>query len=892
MKKVLLSILMILMCSLVYAQGGLGSGPGGSGSTSSGNANHELPEIVPQAPDVMAMQKYGEVPVGYYTGTPSINIPIYSVQTSSGVVVPLSVSYHASGIKVDEKASRVGLGWSLSAPGMISKSIVGIDDDSYPSEAFPNVLNFNPVYTSSHVQDYKYALRVAKGGDTPVGSSLVNSDADSGYDIYNYNFLGRSGKFIIDKNNNVHTIPYEPIKIEKGSGGIFTITDENGNVYEFKGLASNKITSSCTGASVSGSAEVGKYSQSTYLTKVITNKKEEIHLNYRHFSFEYIVGVDETSYFKSTTFYNAGCGSKSDKKCEKKSEHGEKVLSSIIYNKTKVEFLYSDDTSLPIKGSNIRKDFVGNHALRKVKVLYNNLVIKNFELEYDYFHTPNSGTEEDTYRLKLTNVIDNNHLTHSFNYNETINLPKRLSSSQDYWGFYNGKINSTLIPSMYYGAEYLPGANRNVDVNFTQANILKKITYPTKGHTNFEYENNDYYDPVTNQNIKIGGLRIKKVSTFDGENYLYNYYSYNVPGTTKSSGKKQGVPIFSKVYEYVKDPSNPNSLCKFIVRTNSSIYSLTSDLGKYAGYTNVTSRKESVISNNRTEYTFSNENLGLHTDPFRTITTHDTDYSYKNGKLIEQRDYNSENVLLSKEENEYSYNNDHSVNSSDSYGTDKIAAGLSVNVIKDEYFRHIGYVPAILDWNYYFVRSSWVQLTKKTRTIYNALGEQKTKQYFFYDNTVHSQLTRVEFENSRGEVLKTKTYYPDDIVNVSSLGHDNLTTTEKSAIDQLKKGAQYRISEAVQVETYKNNVLQSTQRTNYKNFNGLYLPQIVQSSKVNLALEDRVVFHKYDTKGNPVEVSKKDGTKIYYVWGYNQTQPIAKIEAYEGVISSAQQTAI
>ncbi|WP_431167825.1 hypothetical protein, partial [Tenacibaculum halocynthiae] len=84
----------------------------------------------------------------------------------------------------------------------------------------------------------------------------------------------------------------------------------------------------------------------------------------------------------------------------------------------------------------------------------------------------------------------------------------------------------------------------------------------------------------------------------------------------------------------------------------------------------------------------------------------------------------------------------------------------------------------------------------------------------------------------------------------------------------------------------------STQNTVYTNFGSNYLPQKVQTFKGSLSPEDRVVFHEYDTKGNPVEVSKKDGTKIYYVWGYNQTQPIAKIEAYEGVISSAQQTAI
>ncbi|CAL2080886.1 hypothetical protein [Tenacibaculum sp. 190524A02b] len=188
-------------------------------------------------------------------------------------------------------------------------------------------------------------------------------------------------------------------------------------------------------------------------------------------------------------------------------------------------------------------------------------------------------------------------------------------------------------------------------------------------------------------------------------------------------------------------------------------------------------------------------------------------------------------------------------------------------------------------------RTNWFYMDRSEQKLYDDNGENPitSSTNYFYDNDTHLQLTRTETTDSNGLVLKTKTYYPDDVTSTSSLGHDNLTTTEKAAIDQLK--TQNRIAEPIQVESYKNNVLQSTQRTNYKNFGGLYLPEFVQTAKGTSALEDRVVYHYYDNKGNPVEVSKKDGTKIYYVWGYQQTQPIAKIEGY-GSITSAQQTAI
>ena len=43
-------------------------------------------------------------------------------------------------------------------------------------------------------------------------------------------------------------------------------------------------------------------------------------------------------------------------------------------------------------------------------------------------------------------------------------------------------------------------------------------------------------------------------------------------------------------------------------------------------------------------------------------------------------------------------------------------------------------------------------------------------------------------------------------------------------------------------------------------------------------LENVVSFHNYDQYSNPAEVSKRDGTRISYIWGYNGKYPIAKIE--------------
>ncbi len=69
----------------------------------------QLPKLIPPSPSVQAMQRYGNIPVGYHTGTPNISIPLFEAK-SDDISVPISISYHASGIRVGDESSRVGLG--------------------------------------------------------------------------------------------------------------------------------------------------------------------------------------------------------------------------------------------------------------------------------------------------------------------------------------------------------------------------------------------------------------------------------------------------------------------------------------------------------------------------------------------------------------------------------------------------------------------------------------------------------------------------------------------------------------------------------------------------------------------------------------------------------------
>ena len=58
----------------------------------------------------------------------------------------------------------------------------------------------------------------------------------------------------------------------------------------------------------------------------------------------------------------------------------------------------------------------------------------------------------------------------------------------------------------------------------------------------------------------------------------------------------------------------------------------------------------------------------------------------------------------------------------------------------------------------------------------------------------------------------------------------------------------------------------------------MHLPKEVLTAKGGGSLESRLTYHGYDVKGNVREVSKKDGTHITYLWGYDYNHPIAKVE--------------
>ena len=89
-----------------------------------------------RTPEASAFMKYGEESVSEYTGTADISVPLYTIKCKD-IEIPISLQYDASGIKVEQEASWVGLGWNLMVGGCINYVCAG-GHDMYGA---PNIEN-------------------------------------------------------------------------------------------------------------------------------------------------------------------------------------------------------------------------------------------------------------------------------------------------------------------------------------------------------------------------------------------------------------------------------------------------------------------------------------------------------------------------------------------------------------------------------------------------------------------------------------------------------------------------------------------------------------------------------------------------------------------------------
>ncbi|EJL62303.1 RHS repeat domain-containing protein, partial [Flavobacterium sp. CF136] len=409
---------------------------------------------------------------------------------------------------------------------------------------------------------------------------------------------------------------------------------------------------------------------------------------------------------------------------------------------------------------------------------------------------------------------------------------------------------------------------------------------------------------TTYQNIQSyysqgGGLRVKSISDYDSDGSLetkraFNYhYQSTVDGQVvqMSYGKlKTKMPRYERIHRFTYTGSGSNQVRNpLIVGSSNSINAFSKDAGSYVGYDQVETIYEGANVDNgkqikkfyNTEDLFRTYNPVSYVDDYYQFPPVRVPHNGLNYLTQNYKRAGSTYDPVSEIQNDYSINGF----SASNFDLNKLyqnpnyvigAKKENYSLVVDNYY-DCSYFKFQLHPYY----SNLTQQTATKETLYDTNGQNPVvnEQKFYYDNAIHLQKTRIEATNSVGEVLETKIYYPDDISSTASLAEGgNLISSEYAQIDRLKTHDLHRIATPVQTVTKKNGQITSIQRNLFKTDQGIVLPSSVKTAKGSNSLEDRLVYNDYDNKGNPLEVSKKDGVHIVYVWGYNKTQPIAKIE--------------
>jgi len=398
---------------------------------------------------------------------------------------------------------------------------------------------------------------------------------------------------------------------------------------------------------------------------------------------------------------------------------------------------------------------------------------------------------------------------------------------------------------------------------------LRLLIYNRQGFTVSAQVAGQY--PVTStipkSNKYYGGVRIKSVENYDNSNTLigkttYNYHDFTNPSLTsgfvfgKQSSYADEITIVQRPDIISQDVSQ-----KFLKLSSYTLQNISYSRGAPVLYQNVEEVFEGTNASYKNRYYY--KNYGLNITGTKTGTIYH-DYileDYANGILYKKESYDRNNKKVSQEEYEYSF-----------LRTDNRVHNDRIHCRQDHQYAPTKCTAVLRDRVV-----SWFVPWKTISTLYYDTKEVQTITEAKYDNPNHRLPTQQLVTNSKGETIITKTKYAHDVNNTRLL-------------------TDHRIAEPLQVETTQkagSSISKlSTLNTVYKDFGaGVYQPYQIQNAKGTDGVKERIVYHDYDDYGNPKEVSKMNGSKIYYVWGYMGTQPIAKIEGYT-TMNSTQLSAI
>lgn len=797
----------------------------------------------------IGLQKYDYVTNGdanIFQGIPNIGIPVLSLDIpTAGIGINLYVSYTTESLAAFSLISDVGKGWNLSGVGSIVRSKTRISEDYLEAKN--------------------------------------NRPADS--DVYYYNYPGGSGRFFITDNTvshqleAVHTSPSnDRITFVKdtAAGKIksFTITDTKGNTYLFDKLNINKMDF----GSVNGTQ---KYINSGFfLSKIFNARNEETA------AVEYETRTQQVAYPAGTL-------------------QQQKIKKITVHGMGSIEYQYTHDGAAPLLTAKSDKDW---YILDRLVLKDTRDAVMN---QYAFERTSDNLTG-------LINLDKNNTQVQKTRFEYNLETPVIFNMTYDSFGY----INSFQYCDFDSGILRTP-ETRNKDVCTYGA--LKSIILPSGGRTEYEFESQSHYhgDYMPAPTDYYNNYPFEKIQTIT---YRTEPGEYPTPFTVPAGYKIDAVKVEAIAYGPPGPHGAPPTYTLYINGTEPQAYSYTT-----ATNTGYCQNMYSFESEGTLTFTFQGKSQGtIDLYAFKKTRIDENDYghglrvksikNFNTGSInpisYTKYEYNvfgnalrSSGVILDESVDLLYIDDSHKEVKPIGYQnikvTNMIDGSYSKYYFKDPYAVTPGITPSYLssdkEMNAYL--KSMGLLEKKEDFSATSQPLQKTEVTYQFKEVPLADITdginAVKKINISKQTSVTETYISgankklvsrsetnmeDKYGNVSSTKETlaDGTVMEKTFLYPEDKGIQKLLNAnmvniPLETSIKKNGKPVGKAETKFDDPNHLYPTSVISYNMQSQVSVTASTLDVYDSKGNLVQTTGKNGIPVTTIWGYYQTKPIAVI---------------
>lgn len=592
-----------------------------------------------------------------YDGTVNISIPIYQYD-ADGANYGISLGFNTRGIKLNDYASEVGLGWALSAFGLIKRSIKDLPDELHLLG--DSIITHYEVNVQDTIQVIVNPQRTFKGKLAWFNENLQQATdttiyRDSESDDFDVTVGKLSFTFNLGKDGFVFTRPQRNVKVEMLLNGVvvtaiptvnsgltsleFRITDEQGNQYYFTG--GNTVGQQMTDKFGYGE-HIGFYQANTtwVIKKVTLANGNEIKYTYlpaelgnvpayKRFTLQSRIDPND---FPHPSGAEVQTNQDSEVSLDK-IEYPNNITAKIVYD------------------TGNRLDRYG-HAIKEIQISSGGNMLR-YKMEYAYWLSrtnvigqPTPGLEVPyttayggpgsnylTHRLKLKGIrLSGTSGTpeepyYSFDYHN-LQFPRRYTCSEDFFGYFNGQASVTFqstpatnwdFPFPYHQRHFnnisYGGMIKTPNVDSMKLGMLTKIKNAFGGEVAFEFDGHELSNVLTttttpglpaNDDHFFGkdandGLRIKSITEtdkFHPGNFRKTTFEF-LGGQRFLSGAYYHYP--TKLYGPQKNPviivmeGLPMSIRQFVSGSNHGYSSASIEERNELGH--MLSRKEVTFTN-------------------------------------------------------------------------------------------------------------------------------------------------------------------------------------------------------------------------------------------------------------------------------------------------------